>query len=478
MFEELSHKFEDALKSLKGENKLTETNLAPALKVVKKALLDADVNLQVIQEFLVDIKNKAIGTEVVRGITPQQKLVEVVHKQLIELMGNQNNPIDIDKYPLIIMLVGLQGAGKTTATAKLALKLKETGRNILMVGGDTFRPAAKDQLLTLGEQIRIDVFTDFDSLKTSLDIAKESLQYAKTNKYDIILLDTAGRLYIDEIMMKELKVIKNVIEPSEVILVVDSMMGQEAAELAKKFDSEVGITGAILTKMDGDTRGGAALSIKQVSGVSIKYIGTGEKVEALEEFHPKRLAGRILGMGDVISLVEKAQKEVSINDVLEMQKKFQEASFDFNDFLKQMKLISRMGSIGGLVKMLPGVKKIDNLTLQKGEDQLKRIQSMIYSMTSEERNNPLLLLKSSKRRRRVAFGSGRSESEVDKMISDFEKMKNMMQSISSGKFPILEKMYQKHESQANISQSTKTHNPDSFTPKNKSVKKRKGFFDM
>lgn len=478
MFEELSHKFEDALKSLKGENKLTETNLAPALKVVKKALLDADVNLQVIQEFLVDIKNKAIGTEVVRGITPQQKLVEVVHKQLIELMGNQNNPIDIDKYPLIIMLVGLQGAGKTTATAKLALKLKETGRNILMVGGDTFRPAAKDQLLTLGEQIHIDVFTDFDSLKTSLDIAKESLQYAKTNKYDIILLDTAGRLYIDEIMMKELKVIKNVIEPNEVILVVDSMMGQEAAELAKKFDSEVGITGAILTKMDGDTRGGAALSIKQVSGVSIKYIGTGEKVEALEEFHPKRLAGRILGMGDVISLVEKAQKEVSINDVLEMQKKFQEASFDFNDFLKQMKLISRMGSIGGLVKMLPGVKKIDNLTLQKGEDQLKRIQSMIYSMTSEERNNPLLLLKSSKRRTRVAFGSGRSESEVDKMISDFEKMKNMMQSISSGKFPILEKMYQKHESQANISQTTKTHNPASFTSKNKSVKKRKGFFDM
>lgn len=478
MFEELSHKFEDALKSLKGENKLTETNLAPALKVVKKALLDADVNLQVIQEFLVDIKNKAIGTEVVRGITPQQKLVEVVHKQLIELMGNQNNPIDIDKYPLIIMLVGLQGAGKTTATAKLALKLKETGRNILMVGGDTFRPAAKDQLLTLGEQIHIDVFTDFDSLKTSLDIAKESLQYAKTNKYDIILLDTAGRLYIDEIMMKELKVIKNVIEPNEVILVVDSMMGQEAAELAKKFDSEVGITGAILTKMDGDTRGGAALSIKQVSGVSIKYIGTGEKVEALEEFHPKRLAGRILGMGDVISLVEKAQKEVSINDVLEMQKKFQEASFDFNDFLKQMKLISRMGSIGGLVKMLPGVKKIDNLTLQKGEDQLKRIQSMIYSMTSEERNNPLLLLKSSKRRTRVAFGSGRSESEVDKMISDFEKMKNMMQSISSGKFPILEKMYQKHESQAHISQATKTHNPASFTSKNKSVKKRKGFFDM
>lgn len=300
---------------------------------------------------------KAIGAEVVRGVKPGQKFVEVVKQELVEVMGGENAPLaNVSEKPTVILMAGLQGAGKTTATAKLALHLKDQGRKALMVAADVYRPAAIEQLTTLGSQIDIDVFSLGSNLKPE-QIAASGLEKARNEGFDTLLVDTAGRLQIDSEMMDEMVRIRSAVNPDEVLLVVDSMIGQEAAELTRAFHEKVGITGAVLTKLDGDSRGGAALSIKKISGKPIKFIGTGEKVEALEPFHPERMASRILGMGDVLTLVEKAQKEVEIADAEQMQKKFQEASFDFSDFVKQMRLIKRMGSLGGLMKMIPGMNK-------------------------------------------------------------------------------------------------------------------------
>lgn len=474
MFEELSNRLEDALKTLRGQDKITETNIEPALKLVKKALLDADVSLSVVKDFLMDVKQAAIGQEVVRGVSPEQKFVDIVYKRLVEIMGGVNKQIEIsDAKPLVVMLVGLQGAGKTTAAAKLGLYLKEKGKKVLLIAADTFRPAAREQLKTLGKQINIDVFVGVPADK-SLTVAENGIQQAKIYEYDAVVVDTAGRLYIDDELMREAAILKETIQPNEVLLVVDAMIGQEAAELTKAFDREIGLTGAILTKLDGDSRGGAALSIRKVSGKPIKFIGTGEKTIALEPFYPDRLASRILGMGDILTLVDKAQKEVEIEDVISMQKKFEEASFDFTDFLKQMKLIKRMGSISGLMKLIPGMGKIDNSMLKQGETQLDKIQSMINSMTLEEQRNPQLLMKSPQRRRRVANGSGYSESDVDKVISDFDRMRGMMRNLARGNFNQVPGALMSNKT---MSREASTGNSGQQL-KRRETKKRKGFFEL
>ncbi len=431
MFEELSERFEDAVKGLRGEAQISSSNIDGALKEVRKALLEADVSLPVVKQFIDEVREKALGAEVVRGVNPDQKFIQVVHQQLVDVMGGNNAPLAESGQPTVVLMAGLQGAGKTTATAKLGLHLKEQGKKALMVAADVYRPAAIEQLRTLGNQIGVEVFSLGENLKPE-EIAEAGLEKAREVEADVLLVDTAGRLQIDEEMMDEMVRIRSSVQPDEVLLVVDSMIGQEAADLTRAFHEKVGITGAVLTKLDGDSRGGAALSIRKVSGQPIKFIGTGEKVEALQPFHPERMASRILGMGDVLTLVEKAQKEVEIADVEKMQKKLQEATFDFSDFLKQMRLIKRMGSLGGLMKMMPGMNKIDDGMLKEGEQQLKRVESMIGSMTPSERNQPELLAAQPSRRKRVAFGSGHTPVEVDKVLADFQKMRGLMQQMSRG----------------------------------------------
>ena len=438
MFDELSQRFEDAVKSLRGQATISETNVEGALKEVRRALLEADVSLPVVQEFVEEVRRKAVGAEVVRGVSPDQKFIQLVHEQLVETMGGENAPLAKAKGegegPTVVLMAGLQGAGKTTATAKLGLHLKEQGRRALMVAADVYRPAAIDQLTTLGRQIGVEVFSLGADAKPEA-IAAAGIAKAKAEGFDTVLVDTAGRLQIDQSMMEEMVRIREAAAPDEVLLVVDSMIGQEAANLTRAFHEQVGITGAVLTKLDGDSRGGAALSIRKVSGAPIKFIGTGEKVEALQPFHPERMASRILGMGDVLTLVEKAQKEVELADVERMQQKLQEASFDFSDFLQQMRLIKRMGSLGGLMKMIPGMNKIDDGMLKQGEQQLKKIEAMIGSMTESERNQPQLLASQPSRRRRIASGSGHTPADVDKVLADFQKMRGFMQQMTRGGMP-------------------------------------------
>jgi len=434
VFDELSQRFEEAVKSLRGQASISDTNVEGALKEVRRALLEADVSLPVVREFVDEVRRKAVGTEVVRGISPDQKFIQVVHEQLVETMGGENAPLAAGGTagaPSVVLMAGLQGAGKTTATAKLGLHLKDQGRKTLLVAADVYRPAAIDQLQTLGGQIGVEVFSLGAEAKPE-DIAAAGIAKARAEGFDTVLIDTAGRLQIDTAMMQEMVRIRQAAQPDEVLLVVDSMIGQEAAELTRAFHEQVGITGAVLTKLDGDSRGGAALSIRKVSGAPIKFIGTGEKVEALQPFHPERMASRILGMGDVLTLVEKATKEVELADVERMQRKLQEASFDFSDFVQQMRLIKRMGSLGGLMKMIPGMNKIDDGMLKQGEQQLKRIEAMIGSMTQAEREDPDLLAASPSRRRRIAGGSGHSPADVDKVLADFQKMRGFMQQMTRG----------------------------------------------
>ena len=432
MFEELSQRLEDAVRGLRGQAAISETNVVGALKIVRRALLEADVSLQVVQDFVADVRSKALGAEVVRGITPDQQFIQLVHNELVEVMGGANAPLaQAEALPTVVLMAGLQGAGKTTATAKLGLHLKEQGRKALLVAADVYRPAAIDQLQTLGRQIGVEVFSLGADAKPE-DIAAAGVAKGRAEGFNTVIVDTAGRLQIDTAMMEEMVRIRAAVVPDEVLLVVDSMIGQEAAELTRAFHEQVGLTGAVLTKLDGDSRGGAALSIRKVSGAPIKFIGTGEKVEALQPFHPERMASRILGMGDVLTLVERAQKEVEIADVERMQRKLQEASFDFSDFVQQMRLIKRMGSLGGLMKMIPGMNKIDDGMLKQGEAQLKRIEAMIGSMTQEERENPDLLASQPSRRRRIAKGSGHKPGDMDKVLADFQKMRGFMQQMSRG----------------------------------------------
>ena len=432
MFEALADKLDDAWKKLRGQDKISQSNIQESLKEVRRALLSADVNLQVVKGFIAEVEKKANGAEVLTGVNPGQQFIKIVYDELVTVMGESNVPLaHADEPPTVILMAGLQGTGKTTATAKLALYLRKQERTCLMVGTDVYRPAAIDQLVTLGNQIDVPVFemgTDADPV----EIARQGIDKAKELGVDTVIVDTAGRLQIDPEMMGELARIKDTIQPDDTLLVVDAMTGQEAANLTHTFQEQIGITGAILTKLDGDSRGGAALSVRQVSGQPIKFVDTGEKVEALEPFYPDRLASRILNMGDILTLVEKAQEEFDLADAAKMQEKIMEAQFDFNDFLKQMRLLKNMGSLGGVMKLIPGMNKISGADLEKGESQLKRTESMINSMTKQERAEPELLAQSPSRRRRVASGSGFEERDVSKLVKDFTRMRSMMQQMGMG----------------------------------------------
>jgi signal recognition particle subunit SRP54 len=441
MFEALADRLEGAWKKLRGQDKISESNIQDALKEVRRALLEADVNLQVVKDFVAEVSTKAQGAEVVKGVRPDQQFVKIVHEELVRVMGETNVPLaQAEQSPTVVLMAGLQGTGKTTASAKLALHLRKQNRRALLVATDIYRPAAIDQLVTLGKQIDVPVF----QLGTGVDpveIARQGIEYAKAEGIDTAIVDTAGRLQIDRDLMAELANIKKTIQPDETLLVVDAMTGQEAATLTRTFNEEIGITGAILTKLDGDSRGGAALSVRRVSGQPIKFVGMGEKVEALQPFYPERMASRILGMGDVLTLVEKAQEEFDIADAEKMQEKILSAKFDFNDFLKQTRLMKNMGSLGGIMKLIPGMNKMSDDQLQQGETQLKRCEAMINSMTPEERKNPELLASSPSRRRRIGIGAGYTkknqnpEKEVSKLVSDFQRMRSLMQQMGQGNMP-------------------------------------------
>ncbi|CAN1211713.1 signal recognition particle protein [Tumidithrix helvetica PCC 7403] len=434
MFDEITEKFEAAWKKLRGQDKISDSNIQSAIREVRRALLEADVNLQVVKEVVEQISQKALGTDVVAGVRPDQQFIKVVYDELVKLMGEANQPLaEVEPAPTIILMAGLQGTGKTTASAKLALHLRKLDRSALLVATDVYRPAAIDQLVTLGKQIDIPVF-ELGSDADPVEIARQGVAQARSQGINTVIVDTAGRLQIDQNMMAELARIKQEIQPNEVLLVVDAMTGQEAANLTRTFHEQIGITGAILTKMDGDTRGGAALSVRQISGQPIKFIGVGEKVEALQPFYPERMASRILGMGDVLTLVEKAQEEINLADAEKLQEKILSAKFDFDDFLKNTRMMKSMGSFGGLLKMLPGMK-VNDAQLQQAEVQLKRCEAMISSMTKQERQDPDLIGKSPSRKQRIAKGSGYATQDVTKLVADFQKMRTLMQQMGQGKMP-------------------------------------------
>ena len=435
MFDALSDRLESAWKKLRGQDKISQSNIQEALREVRRALLEADVNLQVVKDFISEVETKAQGAEVIAGVRPDQQFIKIVHDELVQIMGEENVPLaeNVGKTTVILM-AGLQGTGKTTATAKLALHLRKQDRSCLLVATDIYRPAAIDQLLTLGKQIDVPVF-ELGIEADPVEIARQGVERARAEGINTVIIDTAGRLQIDEDMMAELARIKEIVQPDETLLVVDAMTGQEAANLTRTFHDQIGITGAILTKMDGDSRGGAALSIRQISGAPIKFVGVGEKVEALQPFYPDRMASRILGMGDVLTLVEKAQEEINLEDAEKMQEKILSAKFDFTDFLKQMRLLKNMGSLGGIMKMIPGMNKLSDDQLKQGETQLKRCEAMINSMTGKERRDPDLLSSSPSRRRRIASGSGYREGDVSKLVTDFQKMRSLMQQMGQGGIP-------------------------------------------
>jgi signal recognition particle subunit SRP54 len=423
MFNNLSDKIERAFKVLKGQGKITEINVAETLKEVRKALLDADVNFKVAKQFTDTIKEKALGQNVLNAVSPGQLLVKITHDELTELMGGQKEDIKLGGNPTIILMSGLQGSGKTTFSGKLANYLKtKKGKNPLLVACDIYRPAAIDQLHVLGEQIQVDVYSDRDN-KDPVSISKRAIQQAKENGNSVVIIDTAGRLAIDEVMMDEIAKVKKAVDPDEILFVVDSMTGQDAVNTAKAFNDKLDFDGVVLTKLDGDTRGGAALSIKSVVNKPIKFIGTGEKMDAIDVFYPERMADRILGMGDVVTLVERAQEQFSEEEARKLQEKIAKNKFDFNDFLSQLNQIKKMGNIKDLVGMIPGIgKAMKDVDIK--EDAFKHIEAIIFSMTPQERSKPELL--NGARRARIAKGSGQSIQEVNKLLKQFEETRKMM----------------------------------------------------
>lgn len=434
MFKNLSEKLQDTFKKLSGQSKISETNIVDALKEVRLALLEADVNYTVVKNLVSRIKEKAQGQEVIKGVNPKQQFIKIINDELIEILGGSNTALNKSLHkPTIIMLAGLQGAGKTTFAGKLAKLLKKEKSRPLLVGADVYRPAAKKQLQVLSSQIGVDFFT-LENSNDALEIVKEAMLKSKELSSDYILIDTAGRLHIDEILMNELKEIKEITKAHEILLVVDGMTGQDAVNVSKTFNEVLDITGVVVTKLDGDTRGGAALSIKEVSGKPIKYISEGEKLDDIAIFHPERLASRILGMGDVVSLVEKAQEAIDEKEAKEMEAKFRKNQFDYEDFLKQFKMIKKMGSLAGILKMIPGMSAMGDIDLTGAEKEMKKIEAIIYSMTVEERRNPNLL-KVSSRKNRIARGSGTDVSQVNKLMKQFDQMKQMMKMFNSGNIP-------------------------------------------
>ena len=440
MFENLSERLERSFKILKGEGRITEVNVAETLKDVRKALLDADVNYKVAKTFTDTVKNKAIGQNVLNSIHPSQLMVKIVHDELTTLMGGETAEINYEGHPAVILMSGLQGSGKTTFSSKLANYLKKKkNRNPLLVACDVYRPAAIDQLKVLGEQIGIPVYSEPES-KDPVQIALNAIKEAKAKSYNLVIIDTAGRLAVDEEMMNEIAAIKEAVNPTETLFVVDSMTGQDAVNTAKEFNDRLDFTGVILTKLDGDTRGGAALSIRTVVTKPIKFIGTGEKMEAIDQFHPNRMADRILGMGDVVSLVERAQEQFDEEEAKKLQRKLARNQFDFNDFLTQIEQIKKMGNIKDLMAMIPGVgKAVKDLDID--DNAFKGVEAIIRSMTPKERANPDIINNS--RKERIARGSGTTMQEVNRLMKQFEQIRKTMKSVAGGKMGNLMNMMPK-----------------------------------
>ena len=433
MFNSLGDRFQDIFKKVSGQGRLTESNIKDALREVRLALLEADVNHGVAKNFVAKIRDKAVGEEVIKGVNPAQQFVKIVNDELVEVLGGTNVTIAKSaKPPTVVMLTGLQGAGKTTFSAKLGKYLKKKGEKPFLIGADVYRPAAKKQIKVLGEQTGISAFT-IDESTNVLEICKAGMEKAKEENATYVIFDTAGRLHIDEQLMNELKEIKENFHPDEILLVVDGMTGQDAVNVAKTFNEDLDISGVVLTKLDGDTRGGAALSIKEVSGKPIKFISDGEKLDDVSAFHPDRLASRILGMGDVVSLVEKAQEVIDEDEAKKMEEKFRKNQFDFEDFLKQFKMIKKMGSLGNIMKLIPGVDT-SAIDMAMAEKEMKKVEAIIYSMTVQERRDPKLL-KNGGRKKRIAGGSGTEVTEVNKLIKQYEQMKQVMKMFNSGGFP-------------------------------------------
>ena len=440
MFDSLSEKLERSFKILKGHGHITEINVAETLKEVRKALLDADVSYKIAKDFTDDVKEKALGQNVLTAVSTGQLMIKIVHDKLTELMGGEHEEINIKGDPAVILIAGLQGSGKTTFAAKLAYHLKQKkGKRPLLVAGDVYRPAAINQLQVLGEQIGVEVFT-IEGSKDPVDIAKQAIKHAKTVNCDLVIVDTAGRLAIDELMMNEISKVKQSINPQETLFVVDAMTGQDAVNTAKAFHDILNYDGVVLTKLDGDTRGGAALTVRSVVEKPIKFVGIGEKVEALDVFYPKRMADRILGMGDIVSLVEKAQDTFDEEEAKKLQKKIARDQFNFNDFLTQIKQIKKMGNVKDLMGMIPGMgKAIKNMDFD--DDAFKGIEAIIYSMTPAEREDPKLL--NGSRRKRVATGSGTDIQEVNRLIKQFAETRKMMKMMSKGGGKNMMKMMQR-----------------------------------
>ena len=427
MFENLSDRLERSFKILKGEGKITEINVAETLKDVRRALLDADVNFKVAKSFTDTVKQKAMGMNVLTAVKPSQLMVKIVHDELAELMGGEATELKLDGHPSIILMSGLQGSGKTTFSGKLANMLKNKNhKKPLLVACDVYRPAAIEQLKVVGEQVGVPVYTE-DGNKNVVEIALHGIQEAKAKSYDVVIIDTAGRLAVDEEMMNEIASLKETVKPNETLFVVDSMTGQDAVNTAKEFNDTLDFDGGGLTKLDGDTRGGAALSIRTIVTKPIKFVGTGEKMEAIDVFHPSRMADRILGMGDIVSLVERAQEQFDEEEAKRLQKKIQKNKFDFNDFLKQIEQIKKMGNLKDLASMIPGVgKAIKDIEID--DNAFKGVEAIIKSMTPKERTNPEIL--NTSRRQRIAKGSGTSIQEVNKLIKQFDQTRKMMKMVT------------------------------------------------
>lgn len=425
MFDNLSEKLQNIISKTHSQE-LTQDNMQDALREIRRALLEADVNLRVVKSFISSIKDKAEGENVLQGVNPSQQLVKIVNDELVELLGKELKPLNLSGHPSIIMMLGLQGSGKTTSSAKLAVKLKKEGKNPLLVACDVYRPAAITQLKTLGQEIGCEVFTIEGSTDVQ-DIVKNALNYAKDNGFNVVILDTAGRLQIDTEMMSELLIIDRIFQPHEKLLVIDAMTGQEAVNVAENFDAQIGLTGLVLTKLDGDSRGGSALSVVHCTGKPIKLTGTGEKLNALEDFYPERMATRILGMGDIVSLVERAQEVFDEKEALKMQEKMQKAEFSYNDFLNMQKQMKMFGSMDQILGMLPGVnlKQADREKISHATDtEFKKIEVFIQSMTPEERDNPQLM--NTSRKKRIAKGCGMDMHTVNVYVKQFEQMRQMM----------------------------------------------------
>lgn len=432
-FEGLAEKLQNTFKKLRGKGKLTEKDIKEAMREVKLALLEADVNFKIVKQFIANVSEKCVGSEVLESLTPGQQVIKIVNEELTSLMGGTESKLNYASYgPTVIMLVGLQGAGKTTMCGKLALELRKNNKKPLLVACDIYRPAAIKQLQVVGKQIDIPVFSMGDKI-SPVDIAKAAIKQGREDGNNVIIIDTAGRLHIDEDLMQELKDVKKAVEPNEVLLVVDSMTGQDAVNVAETFNNELDLTGVILTKLDGDTRGGAALSIKSVTQKPIKYVGVGEKMNDFEVFYPDRMASRILGMGDVLSLIEKAQEAIDQKEAEDLSKKMINAEFNFEDFLTAMDQMKKLGPLNKIMEMIPGVnaQQLEALDMEKSEKQMAKMKAIIQSMTVKERRNPSLIIGSSSRKKRVALGAGTTIQEVNKLIKGYDMMKKQMKQMKS-----------------------------------------------